>query len=68
MAIEAHQALLVLEPLDLAETHFRLARLLKDEGQLAKPAGTCWSRWSKRRATWRAHRLLLEIAAEREKH
>jgi tetratricopeptide (TPR) repeat protein len=66
-AIEAHKALLVLEPLDLAETHFRLARLLKDEGKLDEARRHVLESLEQAPRYLAAHRLLLEIAGQLEK-
>lgn len=67
VAIEAHKALLVLEPLDLAETHFRLARLLKEEGRTDEARRHVLESLEQAPRYLAAHRLLLEITADREK-
>lgn len=62
VAIEAHRALLVLDPLDLAETHFRLAKLLNAEGQKAEARRHVVQSLEQAPRYLAAHRLLLELA------
>jgi tetratricopeptide (TPR) repeat protein len=61
VAIDAQRALLVLEPLDLAETHFRLARLLHEDGQLEQARRHVLQSLEQAPRYLDAHRLLLEI-------
>lgn len=62
VAIEAHRALLVLDPLDLAETHFRLAKLLKAEGESQEARRHVVQSLEQAPRYLAAHRLLLELA------
>jgi tetratricopeptide (TPR) repeat protein len=66
VAIEAYEALLRLEPLDLAETHFRLARLLRDEGRLPEARRHALESLEQAPRYRDAHRLLLEIVDRAE--
>jgi tetratricopeptide (TPR) repeat protein len=63
-AIEAQRALLVLDPLDLAETHFRLARLLHEEGKTAEARRHVLQSLEQAPRYLEAHRLLLEIVGQ----
>jgi tetratricopeptide (TPR) repeat protein len=61
VAIDAYEALLRLEPLDPAETHFRLARLLRDEDRLPEARRHLVESLEQAPRYRDAHRLLLEI-------
>jgi Tfp pilus assembly protein PilF len=60
-AIDANQALLVLQPLDKAEIHYRLAGLLKEEGQPDAAKRHVLAALEQAPRYLAAHRLLLEI-------
>jgi tetratricopeptide (TPR) repeat protein len=60
-AIDANRALLVLQPLDRAEIHFRLATLLRDEGQTDDAKRHVLEALEQAPRYLAAHRLLLEI-------
>jgi tetratricopeptide (TPR) repeat protein len=60
-AIEAHRTLLLLDPLDPAEHHYRLARLLMDEKQLPAARQEALLALEEAPRYRNAHRLLLEI-------
>jgi tetratricopeptide (TPR) repeat protein len=60
-AIDANRALLELQPLDRAEIHFRLARLLRDEGQTDDARRHVLQALEQAPRYLAAHRLLLEI-------
>lgn len=60
-AIEAHRALLVLEPLDLAESHFRLAKLLHDDGKPEEARRHVLQSLEQAPRYLEAHKLLLKI-------
>jgi tetratricopeptide (TPR) repeat protein len=61
MAIDANRALLILQPLDRAEIHFRLARLLRDEGQPDEAKRHVLEALEQAPRYLAAHRLLLEL-------
>jgi tetratricopeptide (TPR) repeat protein len=61
MAIDANRALLILQPLDRAEIHFRLARLLRDEGQPDDAKRHVLQALEQAPRYLAAHRLLLDI-------
>jgi tetratricopeptide (TPR) repeat protein len=63
-AIEANRALLILQPLDKAEIHLRLARLLRDEGDLDKAKRHVLEALEQAPRYLTAHQLLLEIRKE----
>jgi tetratricopeptide (TPR) repeat protein len=60
-AIDANRALLVLQPLDKAEIHFRLARLLRDEGEQDQAKRHVLEALEQAPRYLAAHQLLLEI-------
>jgi tetratricopeptide (TPR) repeat protein len=60
-AIDANLALLVLQPLDRAEIHFRLAGLLRDEEQRAEAKRHVLQALEQAPRYLAAHRLLLEL-------
>ena len=60
-AIEAHRTLLLLDPLDLAEQHYQLARLLNDEKDLPAARKEVVQALEEAPRYRAAHRLLLEI-------
>ena len=60
-AIEAHRTLLLLDPLDRAEHHYRLAKLLVAEGQLAAARQDVVRALEEAPRYRDAHKLLLEI-------
>jgi tetratricopeptide (TPR) repeat protein len=60
-AIEANRALLMLNPLDRAEIHFRLAKLLRDEGRIDDAKRQVIEALEQAPRFLEAHQLLLEI-------
>ncbi|MEX2141070.1 MAG: tetratricopeptide repeat protein [Pirellulales bacterium] len=60
-AIDANHALLLLQPLDRAEIHFRLAGLLRDEGKFDDAKRQVIEALEQAPRYLAAHRLLLEI-------
>ncbi len=66
VAIDAYQALLRLEPLDLADTHYRLAGLLRDEQRLPEARRQVVASLEQAPRYRDAHRLLLEIVDRSE--
>jgi tetratricopeptide (TPR) repeat protein len=64
LAIEAHRTLLLLDPLDRAEHHYRLARLLADEKQLPAARREVVQSLEEAPRYRAAHQLLLEIAGK----
>jgi tetratricopeptide (TPR) repeat protein len=62
LAMESHRTLLLLDPLDHAEHHYRLARLLLDEKQLPAARREVVLALEEAPRFRDAHRLLLEIA------
>jgi tetratricopeptide (TPR) repeat protein len=65
-AIHAYRALLRMDPVDPAEAHFRLARLLFGEGDLASARREVLKALEEAPRFRAAHRLLLEIVARAE--
>ncbi|MBI3468900.1 MAG: hypothetical protein HY000_38335, partial [Planctomycetes bacterium] len=65
-AIDAYRALLLMGPLDPAETHFRLARLLHQDGQLDQARHEVVTALEQAPRYREAHRLLLQIARTAE--
>lgn len=63
-AIESHRTLLKLDPLDAAEHHYRLAKLLADDGQFADARRSVVRALEEAPRYRAAHRLLLEIVAK----
>lgn len=63
-AIESHRTLLKLDPLDAAEHHYRLAKLLAEDGQLADARHSVVRALEEAPRYRAAHRLLLEIVAK----
>jgi tetratricopeptide (TPR) repeat protein len=63
-AIDANRALLILQPLDKAEIHFRLARLLRDEQQHDQAKREALKALEQAPRYLAAHQLLLEIKNE----
>jgi tetratricopeptide (TPR) repeat protein len=63
-AIDANRALLVLQPLDKAEIHFRLAGLLRDEGLHDDAKREVIEALEQAPRYLAAHRLLLEITRQ----
>jgi tetratricopeptide (TPR) repeat protein len=63
-AIESHRTLLKLDPLDAAEHHYRLAKLLADDGQLADARREVVRALEEAPRFRAAHRLLLEIVGK----
>lgn len=61
VAIDAYRALLLMGPLDPAETHFRLARLLHQEGQLETARREVVTALEQAPRYLDAHRLLLQM-------
>jgi len=61
-AIDAYRALLLMGPLDPAETHFRLARVLHQQGQLEPARREVITALEQAPRYLDAHRLLLQIA------
>jgi tetratricopeptide (TPR) repeat protein len=61
LAIEAHRTLLMLDPLDRADHHYRLARLLVEEKDLAGAREQVVRALEEAPRFREAHRLLLEI-------
>jgi hypothetical protein len=55
---------LVLDPLDLAETHFRLARLLHEDGKTEEARRHVLQSLEQAPRYLEAHRLLLEIVGQ----
>ncbi len=68
VAIDAYQALLRLEPLDLADTHYRVARLLRDEQRLPEARRHVVASLEQAPRFREAHRLLLEIVERGDPH
>jgi tetratricopeptide (TPR) repeat protein len=64
LAIESHRTLLLLDPLDRAEHHYRLARLLADEKQLPAARREVIQSLEEAPRYRAAHQLLLEIAGK----
>jgi tetratricopeptide (TPR) repeat protein len=60
-AIESYRRWLLLDPIDPAGTHYRLARLLKDSGQLADAKRHTLQALEEAPRYREAHRLLLDI-------
>ncbi len=60
-AIDANRALLVLQPLDKAEIHYRLAQLLNEEGQTDDAKRQVLAALEQAPRYLAAHRLLLDI-------
>jgi tetratricopeptide (TPR) repeat protein len=67
LAIETHRTLLMLDPLDRAEHHYRLGRLLMEEKQLPAARREVVQSLEEAPRYRAAHRLLLEIVAKMEK-
>lgn len=65
-AIESHRTLLMLDPLDPAEHHYRLARLLAEEGRLEEARREVVRALEGAPRYRAAHRLLLELVDESE--
>jgi tetratricopeptide (TPR) repeat protein len=65
-AIEAYRALVLLDTTDPAEQHFRLARLLKDDGQLDAARREALKSLEEAPRYRAAHALLLELTKEPE--
>jgi tetratricopeptide (TPR) repeat protein len=66
-AIDANRALLIMQPLDRAEIHYRLARLLRAEGRLPQARRDVLQALEQAPRYLAAGRLLLEIKREEEK-
>jgi tetratricopeptide (TPR) repeat protein len=66
LAIEAHRTLLMLDPLDRAEHHYRLGRLLVEEKRLGEARREVVKSLEEAPRYRAAHRLLLEIAGKME--
>jgi tetratricopeptide (TPR) repeat protein len=64
LAIEAHRTLLLLDPLDRADHHYQLARLLVEEKQLPAARQEVVRALEEAPRFRDAHRLLLEIVAK----
>jgi uncharacterized protein HemY len=64
LAMEGHRTLLLLDPLDRAEHHYRLARLLADERELPAARAEVVRSLEEAPRYRAAHRLLLEIVAK----
>ena len=67
LGIEAHRTLLLLDPLDRAEQHYRLAKLLAEEKQLGEARRQVVRSLEEAPRYRAAHQLLLEIAGKMEK-
>jgi tetratricopeptide (TPR) repeat protein len=67
VAINANRALLVLQPLDRAQIHFRLARLLRADGKPDEAKRQAIEALVQAPRYLDAHRLLLEITREANK-
>jgi hypothetical protein len=66
-AVEAHRTLLLLDPLDRSEHHYRLARLLAEENKLPDARREAVMALEEAPRYRDAHRLLLEIVAKMDK-
>jgi tetratricopeptide (TPR) repeat protein len=64
LAIESHRLLLMMNPLDAADHHYRLARLLVDDQQLAPARREVLQALEEAPRYREAHRLLLEIVGK----
>jgi tetratricopeptide (TPR) repeat protein len=64
LAIESHRTLLLLDPLDRSEHHYRLGRLLLEEKQLAAARREVVKSLEEAPRYRDAHRLLIEIAGK----
>jgi tetratricopeptide (TPR) repeat protein len=64
LAIEAHRTLLLLDPLDRADHHYQLAKLLVEEKQLPQARQEVVRALEEAPRFRDAHRLLLEIVAK----
>jgi tetratricopeptide (TPR) repeat protein len=63
LAIEALRTLLLLDPLDLADHHYRLATLLREENRLSEARRHVLMALEEAPRFRDGHRLLLEIVA-----
>jgi tetratricopeptide (TPR) repeat protein len=66
LAIEAHRTLLLLDPLDRAEHHYRLAQLMVEDGRLPEARGQVVRALEEAPRYRAAHGLLLEIVGRME--
>ena len=64
-AVRAYRALLEFDTLDLADTHFRLAALLRDDGQSEAARRQVLMALEEAPRFLDAHRLLLELTGEK---